>query len=229
MIESINIAAVSNGVKVKINMIESSILTKDNYELKLAGLSGIVIPGGFGVRGIEGKIFAVQYARENKIPFLGLCLGMQVAAIEFGRHVCELATANSTEFDVDTLHPIFNLLPGRHQDNNLGGTLRLGNYHNQLKPGSLVAKLYQSDHLVERHRHRYEFNNEYKDIFMKNGLVFSGIYEKADLVEVIELPDHPFFIGSQFHPEFTSRPNKPNPIFMGFIKAVKKIKTISKS
>ena len=186
----------------------------------MQGSYGIVIPGGFGSRGIEGMILAARYARVTNIPFLGLCLGMQVAAIEFGRAVCKLADANSTEFNSDTQYPIFHLVAGKTNDDNLGGTLRLGAYFNKLKQNTLIQRLYNSDHLIERHRHRYEFNNDFKEQFEKHGLVFSGIYPDANLVEVIELPKHRFFIGTQFHPEFTSRPNQPNPVFKGFIKAI---------
>ena len=183
---------------------------------------GIVVPGGFGSRGIEGKIKAITYARENNIPFLGLCLGMQLACIEFARNVCGITSANSTEFDELTNDPIIDLMSDQKQVINMGGTLRLGNYDCKIKKGTLAYKLYNEENIKERHRHRYEFNNTYKSILEKKGLVFSGINEKANLVEIIENENHPFFIACQFHPEFKSRPTRPHPLFDGFIKSCTK-------
>jgi len=188
----------------------------------LEGVDGILVPGGFGQRGIEGKITAIRYARENKIPFLGLCLGLQCAVIEFARNVCNLQGANSTEFDPKTPHPVIDLLPEQREIKNMGGTMRLGGYRCELKEGTLASRLYNRAYVVERHRHRYEVNNEYRGILESNGLVVSGIYKERDLVEIIELKDHPFFIATQFHPEFTSRPNRPHPLFSGFIRATLK-------
>ena len=179
----------------------------------------ILVPGGFGSRGIEGKIKAIEYARVNKIPFLGICLGMQLAVIEFARHVCGIEDASSTEFDELCKNPIIDLMSDQKAIINMGGTLRLGNYDCHLVKDTLAYKDYKEDVIKERHRHRYEFNNKYKEILEKNGLVFSGINKESDLMEIIELPSHPHFIASQFHPEFKSRPNKCHPLFDSFIKA----------
>lgn len=196
----------------------------DSKNLKdiLSEFQALVVPGGFGIRGVEGKILAINYARVNKIPFLGLCLGMQLACIEYARNVCNLKDAHSTEFNEKTTNPIFDLLRGKTKTDQIGGTLRLGNYPTTLVEGSLVKTLYKQTVVIERHRHRYEFNNDYKSLLAENGLIFSGTYVKENLVEVIELPTkvHPYFIASQYHPEFTSRINKPNPLFLGLIKNI---------
>ena len=222
LVEALKIAGYQHNQNVDINWVESSTITKANVNSILAGSKGILIPGGFGPRGIEGMILAAEYARVNKIPYLGICLGMQVAAIEFARNICQMPRANSTEFDGSTPFPIFHLIRGKSSDDDLGGTLRLGNYLNKLRAGSLAARLYQSEQITERHRHRYELNNAFCDVLEKKGLQCSGKWEKMNLVEIVELDQavHPFFIGSQFHAEFTSRPNKPNPLFEGFIKAM---------
>jgi len=177
------------------------------------------VPGGFGERGIEGKITAARYARENKVPYLGLCLGMQIATIEFARHVLKFERAHSTEFDPNTPHPVIALLDEQKQITRKGGTMRLGAQPCQLVMGSRAAKLYGAFVVNERHRHRYEFNNVYRDKFEKADFVFSGNSPDGKLVEVIELPNHPFFIASQFHPEFRSKPHQPHPLFKGFIAA----------
>lgn len=221
VLESLKIAGYENNVLVDIKWICATDVTIDNYESLFKNAQAILVPGGFGERGIEGKIFAVKYARENKIPFLGLCLGMQVSAIEFARNVCNLKDANSTEFNLQTKNPIFDLIKDNQIKNkDIGGTLRLGSYKATLKPNSLVSKLYGKNEIWERHRHRYEFNNQYLKIFSKNGMIASGNHLNQELVEILELENHPFFVGTQFHPEFTSIPNQPNPLFNGFIKAI---------
>ena len=220
IIEALNIAGYENHHKIKIHWIESSLLTSQNYIQQLTGHSAILIPGGFGSRGIEGMILAAKYAREHKIPYLGICLGMQIATIEFIRNVCHQKGANSTEFDKQTPVPIFDIIRGKSYDDALGGTLRLGNYINHLTPGSLSAKLYGGLEITERHRHRFELNNKYIKLLEQNGMDCTGIWKEGDLVEIVEIKDHPFFIGTQFHSEFTSRPNRPNPLFNGFIQAI---------
>lgn len=221
VVESLKHAGYQEGTKIKINWIDSEELEKSTANLKeiFKNASGIIIPGGFGSRGTEGMIIAANYARENKIPYLGLCLGMQIATIEFARNVCHLEDANSTEFDPLCKNPIIDLMADQKQIINMGGTLRLGNYECQLKKDSLAYQDYQAELILERHRHRYEFNNKYRSIFEENGLVFSGINPQADLVEIIEIPSHPHYIACQFHPEFKSRPNRPHPLFKSFIKA----------
>lgn len=220
VIESLKIASWSLKHQLKINWVQASCLTEKNYQKILKDSKGILVPGGFGNRGVEGMMLAAKYAREKNIPYLGICLGMQIASIEIARNVLNLKTANSTEFDEQTVDPIIDFIHGIDQ-NNLGGTLRLGKMKTTLKPKTLAAKLYQTNEVWERHRHRYEFNNDYRERFEKEaGIVFSGIYLEKGLVEVIELPKNKFFIACQYHPEFTSRPNKPNPLFKGFIEAI---------
>ncbi len=212
--------------KIKINWIDSESLEKENVNLKevFKNCKGILVPGGFGSRGIEGKIKAINYARVNKIPFLGICLGMQLAVIEFARNVCGIEDANSTEFNAICKNPVIDLMADQKSIINMGGTLRLGNYECSITKNTLAYKDYKTDNILERHRHRYEFNNEYKKILEDNGLVFSGINPKTNLAEIIELPNHPHFIASQFHPEFKSRPTKPHPLFLSFIEAANKMK-----
>lgn len=221
VIESLKIAGYSSNVKVKYDILDAEKLTNKNIKEILSKYHGIVVPGGFGERGVEGKILAINFARTHKIPFLGLCLGMQLACVEFARNVCGLTNANSTEFNRETEYPIFDLSRGNSLIDGIGGTLRLGNFPSVLESNTLARKLYQKDIVEERHRHRYEFNNRFRQRLIDNGLVVSGVYQEKDLVEIIELPNkiHPFFIASQFHPEFTSRLNHPNPLFLGFIKA----------
>jgi len=218
--ESLKHAGVANKVGIDIKWINADKVEKEeNLEHYLKDVSGIVIPGGFGIRGIEGKISAIKYAREHNIPFLGLCLGMQCAVIEFARNVCGLTGAHSTEFASDTKYPVIDYIPEQKNISDMGGTMRLGAYPCKIKKGTKLYDAYGCDLIEERHRHRYEFNNEYKKIFEEKGMVFSGIYEKANLVEVIELPDHPFFMASQYHPEFKSRPTRAHPLFREFVKA----------
>ena len=219
--ESLRHAGYKYNVKININWIDSEELENDKKNLKevFKNSNGIIVPGGFGSRGIEGKIKAIKYARENNIPFLGICLGMQLAVIEFARNVCGIKDASSTEFDSTCENPIIDLMADQKSIVNMGGTLRLGNYECTISKGTLAAKDYNTDKILERHRHRYEFNNKYKEILEKKGMVFSGINEKANLVEIIELPSHKHFIACQFHPEFKSRPTRPAPLFDSFIKA----------
>jgi len=209
--------------KIKINWVDSEILEKKDANLKeiFKNSKGILVPGGFGSRGIEGKILACQYARENKIPYLGICLGMQIAVIEFARHVCKLEDASSKEFDAMCQNPIIDLMVDQKSIVNKGGTLRLGNYVCKLEKNTLAYENYKEEIILERHRHRYEFNNEYKALLEKHGMIFSGINPESNLVEIIELPKkiHPHFIASQFHPEFKSRPTKSHPLFDSLIKA----------
>jgi CTP synthase len=199
--------------------VDAEEIEKDGAEKKLRGLGGILVPGGFGERGVEGKILAAQYARENKIPYLGLCLGMQIATIEFARNVLKLNKAHSTEFDLNTPHPVIAMLDEQRKVTKKGGTMRLGAQAAQLALGTKAAELYGAFVISERHRHRYEFNNAYREKFEKAGFVFSGNSADGKLVEVIELKDHPFFVASQFHPEFQSKPHQPHPLFKGFIAA----------
>ncbi len=219
--ESLRHAGYKCNKKVVINWVDSEKLEDDDINLKeiFKNSKGIIIPGGFGTRGTQGMIKAAKYAREQKIPFLGICLGMQIAVIEFARNVCKLEDASSTEFNELCKEPIIDLMANQKSILNKGGTLRLGNYACKLKKNTLAYKDYQNENILERHRHRYEFNNKYKEILEKNGMVFSGINPDSDLVEIIELPKHPHFIACQFHPEFKSRPTRPHPLFDSFIKA----------
>jgi len=216
--ESLKHAAIYNNVRLNIKWVNSEV---DSISESLSNVDGIIVPGGFGNRGIEGKIEAIRYARENKIPFFGICLGMQMAVIEFARNVCGLINANSTEFDPETNNPVIDLMEEQKKITDMGGTMRLGKYECTLYPSSLAFKCYNNMHISERHRHRYEFNNDFKDVLKQNGLKLGGFNEENDLIEIIELPQniHPFFIGVQYHPEFKSRPNRPHPIFREFIKA----------
>ncbi len=219
--ESLYHAGYKYNTKININWIDSESLENPNSNFKkiFKNSKGIIVPGGFGGRGIEGKIKSIKYARENDVPYLGLCLGMQLAVIEFARNVCGIEDANSTEFNPLCENPIIDLMTDQKSVINMGGTLRLGNYDCKLKKGSLAYKNYGQETIYERHRHRYEFNNKYKEILEKKGMLFSGINEKSDLVEIIELPNLKHFIACQFHPEFKSRPTKPHPLFEAFIKS----------
>ena len=219
--ESLKHAGYKYNTKININWVDSESLEDSKVNLKevFKNSKGILVPGGFGSRGIEGKIKAIKYARENNIPFLGICLGMQLAVIEFARNVCDIKEASSTEFDPTCKEPIIDLMVDQKSIVNMGGTLRLGNYECKIKKDTLAYNDYKEEITFERHRHRYEFNNKYKSILEENGMVFSGINEKANLVEIIELPKHKHFIASQFHPEFKSRPTRPHPLFDSFIKA----------
>ena len=204
---------------IKIHWISSETINEENVKDIIGGLDGIIVPGGFGPRGIDGKIAAIKYARENKMPFFGICLGMQVMVIEFARNVAGLKGAHSSEFDSDSPYKVIDFMPGQNDEINKGGTLRLGSYPCVIKKGTTMERCYKTNEIRERHRHRYEFNNDYREILEKNGLVLSGLSPDGKLVETVELTDYPFFVGVQYHPEFKSRPNKPHPLFLGFIEA----------
>lgn len=219
--ESLKHAALANDVEVDIGWIHSVDLEKDRGWDLVQSADGIVVPGGFGSRGIEGKVLAARYAREKKIPYLGLCLGMQVMTVEFARHVLDLEDANSTEFDRNTSAPVIDLMIEQRSISDMGGTMRLGLYPCILQPGTKAGEAYGVPQVDERHRHRFEFNNAYREQFEKTGMVFSGMSPNGKLVEIAELADHPYMVGSQFHPEFLSRPMKPHPLFMGLIRAAK--------
>lgn len=222
VVESLSHAGFHHNVEVKINWIDAEEVTRHNMDDLLKDVDGILVPGGFGERGIEGKILAIQYAREKEIPFMGICLGMQLAAIEFARHVIGWDDANSAEFDKQTPHNIIDLMAEQEDIEEMGGTQRLGLYPCHLQDNTVARSLYGEERVAERHRHRYEFNNDFREIFMNKGMVFSGLSPDGRLVEILELPNHPFFVASQFHPEFLSRPNRPQSIFKGFIGAAKK-------
>lgn len=204
---------------IEIRWIDSSEVTDENAESYFHDVDGILVPGGFGFRASEGKISAIKYARENKMPFFGICLGMQLATVEYARHVVGLSDAHSAELDPNTPYPVIDLLPEQKDIEDLGGTLRLGLYPCEIKPGTLAEKIYGETSIQERHRHRYEFNNAYRERLEEAGMIFSGTSPDGRLVEMVELADHPFFIACQFHPEFLSRPNRPQPIFKNFIGA----------
>jgi len=222
VVESIKHAAYENGVKANIKFIDCETVTSKNAKEKLQGIDGIIVPGGFGGRGIEGKIQTVKYARENNIPFLGICLGMQMAVVEFARDVLNIKDANSLEFDEKTKNPVIHIMESQKNITKKGGTMRLGAYPCILKKSSLASKLYKTEEISERHRHRYEFNNEYRKIMEDNGMTISGTSPDGELVEIVEIKNHPYFIASQFHPELKSRPDKPHPLFVGLLKAAKK-------
>ena len=217
--ESLSIAGAENELQVDISWIHSEDITAENQKRLLGHLDGIIVAPGFGERGVDGKILSVKFARENKIPFLGICLGMQMAIVEFGRNVLQLQEANSTEFAADTKHPVINMMEEQKKVKQLGGTMRLGGYACSLKRNSLSHMAYQKTQIRERHRHRYEFNNAYREQYEKKGVVMSGINPETELVEIIELKGHPFFIGTQFHPEYSSTVENPHPIFLSFINA----------
>ena len=219
VVEALKHGAVANNASVNIKWIPSEEVTPENVEEKLSGVSGILVPGGFGDRGIDGKLYAIQYARENKIPFLGLCLGMQLSIVEYARNVVGFTDAHSAELDPSTIHPVIHLMPEQDGVEDLGGTLRLGAYPCVLKEGTIAHKLYGTTEISERHRHRYEVNNYYREDLKKHGMIFSGLSPDGRIVEMIELKDHPWFVATQAHPEFKSRPNRPHPLFKGFIEA----------
>lgn len=224
--EALKHAGYFYNTKIDIKWIDSEGLEDADLSDVFLGVDGILVPGGFGSRGIPGKIAAIKYAREKNIPFLGICLGMQLATIEFARNVCSI-NADSKEFNELSEHPIIDIMEEQKSIVNMGGTMRLGNFDCLISKDTLAFKLYKSNHILERHRHRYEFNNKYRSDLEKQGFVISGINEKANLVEIIELRNHPYFIACQFHPEFKSRPIKPHPLFLGLIEASKKWEIIS--
>ncbi|WP_027717962.1 CTP synthase [Desulfovirgula thermocuniculi] len=219
VVEALRHAGLHHGVAVEVRWVNSEELEYRPVSGYLEGVDGILVPGGFGDRGIEGKIKAVQFARENGVPFLGICLGMQLAVVEYARHVLKWAGANSSEFDPQTPYPVIDLLPEQKNIDRLGGTMRLGSYPCRLLPGTLAHRAYREEMVHERHRHRYELNNAYRRELSQAGLVFSGTSPDGYLVEITELPGHPWFLGTQFHPEFKSRPNRPHPLFRDFVGA----------
>ena len=224
--ESLRHAAVANEAELDIHWVNAEEIEADdtNMDKVMAGVDGILVPGGFGNRGIEGKIKAIQYAREHKIPFFGICLGMQCAVIEFARHVCGMADANSSEFNPNSTHPVIDLMPEQLDVEDLGGTMRLGLYPCKVYPDTLTSKAYNAELIYERHRHRYEFNNAFREEIVGKGLVLGGTLPNGRLVEIVELPEseHPWFLGAQFHPEFKSRPTNPHPLFREFVGAAVK-------
>ena len=224
--ESLRHAAVANETELDIYWVNAEEIEADDTDMDkiMAGVDGILVPGGFGNRGIEGKIKAIQYAREHKIPFFGICLGMQCAVIEFARHVCGMADANSSEFNPNSTHPVIDLMPEQIDVEDLGGTMRLGLYPCKVYPDTLTSKAYNAELIYERHRHRYEFNNAFREEIVGKGLVLGGTLPNGRLVEIVELPEseHPWFLGAQFHPEFKSRPTNPHPLFREFVGAAVK-------
>ena len=219
VVEALNHGGLANGTNVNIKWVNAVDVTSENIEELLGDVNGVLVPGGFGDRGIEGKIEAIKYARENKIPFLGICLGMQTAVIEFARNVVGYDNANSSEINPETKYPVIDLMPEQKDIEDLGGTMRLGLYPCKLKEGSKVNECYDDKLIYERHRHRYEFNNEYRKQIISSGMKITGTSPDGRLVEIVELENHPWFVAVQFHPELKSRPNKPHPLFKGFIKA----------
>ena len=219
VVEALKHGGIAEHANVKIRWVDSEEIREDTAEELLKEVNGILVPGGFGTRGTDGKITAIRYAREKKIPFLGICLGMQMAIVEYARHVLGYADANSIELDAETSHPVIALMPEQDGVVNLGGTLRLGAYPCKLKEGSLAESLYRSGEISERHRHRYEVNNEYRDSLEKAGMELSGLSPDGRIVEMVELKDHPYFIGTQGHPELKSRPNRAHPLFRGLVHA----------
>ena len=219
VIESLYHAGFANNVNVKVDLVDSEKITKENVKDRLYIYDAIVVPGGFGNRGIEGKIQTIKYARENKIPFLGICLGMQMAVVEFARNVLNLKDANSAELEKNTKNPVIHIMEEQKEIDKKGGTMRLGAYPCVLKEKSLANKLYVKSEISERHRHRYEYNNDYRQKLEEAGLKISGTSPDGLLVEIVEIENHPYFIASQFHPELKSRPNKPAPLFVGLVKA----------
>lgn len=223
VVEALKHGGVPSRTKVNIKWIDSEKVTEENAEELFSDVKGILVPGGFGDRGIEGMITAIQYARENSIPYLGLCLGMQLSIVEFARHVIGYADAHSVELDHSTTHPVIHLMPEQDGIEDIGGTLRLGAYPCKLDTSSKAYELYGEELIYERHRHRYEVNNDYRNVLTENGMVLSGMSPDGRIVEMIELADHPWFVGTQAHPELKSRPNRPHPLFRGFVEAALKV------
>ena len=221
VVESLKHGGYANDVDVNIEWIDSELLTKENIDETFKNISGIIVPGGFGTRGIDGKLLAIEYARTNNVPFLGLCLGMQLSIVEFSRHILGYTDANSIELDPNTKHPVINLMPDQNGVEDIGGTLRLGSYPCVLDKTSKAYAIYGEETIHERHRHRYEVNNDYRNVLMENGMKLSGLSPDGRIVEMIELENHPWFVATQSHPELKSRPNKPHPLFKGFINAAK--------
>ena len=224
VIESIRHAGFKNNVNTEIVLIDAEDVNDNTADTKLSGVDGIIVPGGFGNRGVEGKIATIKYARENNIPFLGICLGMQMAVVEFARNVLGLKKSNSSEFNENTTDPVIHIMDNQKDVKSKGGTMRLGSYPCTIKKNTLAYQVYGEENINERHRHRFEYNNEYKERLEKAGLICSGTSPDGNLVEIVELKEHPYFIAAQFHPELKSRPNKPAPLFVGLIKAAKDTK-----
>ncbi len=216
--ESLTHAAASQDCGIELKLIDAETL-ENGVDGELQNVSGVLIPGGFGERGVEGKIKAARFAREHKVPYLGLCLGMQVATIEFARDVCGLADANSTEFNKDTKEPVISLLEEQRGVKNKGASMRLGTWPTKISPGTLAEKIYGASEVLERHRHRYEFNMKYREQMQAKGFTISGTSPDGSLAELVELRDHPYFLACQYHPEFQSKPNNPHPLFKGFVEA----------
>ena len=221
VVESLQHAGFANKVKVEVEMVDSETIVAENVKEKLSKYDGIVVPGGFGNRGIEGMIETIKYAREEKVPFLGICLGMQMTVIEYARNVLGLKDANSAEFSNNTKNPVIHIMETQKDIKKKGGTMRLGSYPCVIKEGTLAEEVYKTNKIDERHRHRFEYNNEYKERLENAGLICSGISPDGSLVEIVEIKEHPYFIAGQFHPELKSRPNRPAPLFVGLIKAAK--------
>ena len=219
VVEALNHAGTANDAVVEIRWVDSETLTEENTAAALAGCGGVLVPGGFGERGIEGMIRAIRYARENSVPFLGICLGMQMAVVEFARHVLGWTDANSAEFSETTGHPVIHLMPDQIHITDKGGTMRLGRYPCLLAEGTRSRRVYGAAEISERHRHRFEVNNDYRQEMQDRGLKLAGLSPDGRLVEIVELAEHPWFVGAQFHPEFKSRPDRPHPLFYGFVKA----------
>ena len=219
VVEALHHAGFELQAHVNIKWVDSETVTDENAAEIFHDVRGIVVPGGFGSRGIEGKISACRYARESNVPYLGLCLGMQIAVIEFARDVCGLTDAHSGEFDSNTPHKVIDFMPDQSEDIDKGGTMRLGAYPCKIQPGTVLSRCYNADLISERHRHRYEFNNDYRELMIEKGLVIGGTSPDGRIVETVELPGNDFFVGVQYHPEFKSRPNRAHPLFLGFVKA----------
>jgi CTP synthase len=220
--EALRHAGYYNDAHVEIEWIDSEEIRENNVSEKLAGINGIIVPGGFGSRGIEGMILSAKYARENNIPYFGICLGMQIAVIEYARDVLGITDANSGEFDEVCKNKVIDFMPGQSEDIDKGGTLRLGAYPCIITPGTTMERCYGKTEISERHRHRYEFNNDYRERFAEAGLTLSGQSPDGNLIETVELTERDFYVGVQYHPEFKSRPNRPHPLFLGFIGAAVK-------
>ena len=219
VVEALGHGAIAADCEVNLRWVSAEDIEDNGAAKYLHDVSGVIVPGGFGIRGVDGKVAAIEYARLNNLPFLGLCLGMQCCAIEWARNVAELKDANSAEFNPDTSNPVINILPEQQDIIDLGGTMRLGIYPCRLKPDTLAYSLYKDEVIYERHRHRYEFNNAYRSLLLETDYQISGTSPDGRLVEIIEMPNHPFFIATQFHPEFRSRPNNPHPLFLGLVRA----------
>ncbi|MFR8427693.1 MAG: CTP synthase [Roseburia inulinivorans] len=226
VVEALKHGGIAEHATVNIKWVDSEELTPENIDEYLGDVSGILVPGGFGSRGVEGKILAAQYAREHKVPYLGLCLGMQVAIIEFARHVCGFNDAHSVELDPNTTHPVIALMPDQNGVEDIGGTLRLGSYPCILDKTSKAYELYGTENIEERHRHRYEVNNDFRAVLTEHGMKLCGTSPDGRIVEMVELPDHPWFIATQAHPELKSRPNRPHPLFHGFVEADYKMQAV---